>query len=89
MPDSRAKGGVLFAEKEFGNTEEHKIRFPDRSLIQYPCGIHTCDYDEEKYKKRKDRAQVFNEAALSIPRNNLSFNLWYRVCVRMLSYCCV
>ena len=40
--------GVLIAEKEFANTEKHKIRFPDRSLIQYPCGMHTCDHDEEK-----------------------------------------
>ena len=40
--------GVLIGEREFGNTEGYKIRFPDWSLIQYPRGIHICDYDEEK-----------------------------------------
>ena len=43
--------GVLIAVRNVLNTEAHKIKFPDRSLIQFPWGMHICDYDEEKKKK--------------------------------------
>ena len=42
--------GVLIAVREFGNTEGNKTGIPDRSLIQYPRGLHICDYEEEYYK---------------------------------------
>ena len=35
--------GVLFAVGKFGNSEGNKNAFPDRSLIQYPRGMHICN----------------------------------------------
>ena len=40
--------GVLITIREFGNTEGHKIRFLDQSLVQYLRGMHFCDKEEEK-----------------------------------------
>ena len=43
---------VLIAVREFGNIEgSNKVGFPDRSLIQYPRGMHICDYEEKDEKK--------------------------------------
>ena len=28
-----------------------KVNTPDRSLIQYPWGMHICDYQQKKKKK--------------------------------------
>ena len=57
--------GVLVAIRELGNSEGHKIRFPDRSLSQYPWGMHICDIEEEN--------------ARGIPRNYVSRNALYRI----------
>ena len=40
--------GVQITVREFENTEGHEIRFTDQSLVQYPWGMHICDYEEEK-----------------------------------------
>ena len=40
--------GVLIAVREFGSSAGHKIGVPDRSLIQYPWGMHICDYQQQQ-----------------------------------------
>lgn len=45
--------GVLIAARNVLNTEAHKIEFADRSLIQFPWGMHICYYDEEKKNKKR------------------------------------
>ena len=45
--------GVQITVREFENTEGYEIRFPDQSLVQYPCGIHICDYEKEKKITRR------------------------------------
>ena len=47
---------VLIAVREFGNTEgSNKIGFSDRTLIQYPRGMHICGYEEKEGKKKEIR----------------------------------
>ena len=52
MPDSWGKCGCS-NYREGVNTEGYEIRFPDQSLVQYQCGMHICDYEEEKKITRR------------------------------------
>ena len=63
--------GVQITVREFENTEGHEIRFTDQSLVQYPWGMHICDYEEEK-RKHKTRAWFSDVVCLWCPGNDSS-----------------
>ena len=59
--------GVLIAVRNVLNTEAHKIEFPDRSLIQFPWGMHICYYDKEKKEKNKGGKSSGPKSLLWLP----------------------